>query len=80
MTDKPLSRTMNIYTPPGSKIRFSLAGNGYPDASQRAREVLVINEVYTVRNIQVGGWTSYVTLEEVPGSFNTVMFSNVDVE
>ncbi len=70
---------MNIYSAPGTKVRF-LNKNGYEYDLEHARKYLNTNRIYTVRNIDVGGWSSTVYLEEVPGEyFNTVCFKEVSL-
>lgn len=69
---------MNIYAKKGDKVMF-LNRNGYPNDPKHAVIVGVVegNE-YTVKSVEVGGWCSYVTLEEFPNEeFNTVMFADV---
>jgi hypothetical protein len=65
-------------TKPGNKVKFHGYG-GYPVERNAAFEVLEKNKIYTVRRFDVGPLqTSYVHLEEIEGSFNSVMFENVD--
>lgn len=72
----PLPRTMDIYTLVGSKVEYTMPENGY---ELGYREGLEVGKTYTVASIDVGGWTSRVVFEELPGKwFNTVMFSNVE--
>lgn len=59
--------------PPGTMVVFD-AGGGYDHQKQAAKEVLVLEQIYEVASIEVGGWTSYVTLVGVTGRFNTSLF------
>ncbi len=71
--------SMDIYARAGTKVRFTPGGSGYETQNKAAREVLELNAIYTVSHTEVGGWMSYVTLQEFPKqSFNTVLFENVD--
>lgn len=67
---------MNIYTAPGCKVKYTGKG-GYEFERNEADKILDRNKEYTVESVTVGGWTSYVYLEEVQGKFNTVMFENI---
>jgi len=70
-----LDSTMDIYSKPGTKIRFRNCG-GYPAEAELAAKVLNITDTYTVESIDVHSSISYVRLYEFPNeSFNTVMFS-----
>jgi hypothetical protein len=67
----------NIYAKPGTVVRF-LNENGYDRELDEARRVLKDIPILTVKHIDVGGWVSYVTFEEIEGEFNTVMFEEVE--
>lgn len=44
-------------------------------------ELLEIGKEYTMTDIDVGGWVSYVTLKEFPNkSFNSVLFEECDTD
>lgn len=64
---------------PGDKMRF-LNRNGYDAELALAREKFEIGRDYTVKHFQLGDWTSFITFEEVPGSFNSVMFDFAPAE
>ena len=67
---------MDIYSPAGTVVYF-LDENGYDSEREHAREHLVKGQVLTVSEIDVGGWSSSVEFEELPGKwFNTVMFAH----
>ena len=69
--------SMDIYSSIGTKVTF-LNRNGTDFDRVEAEKILKIGEVYTIANIDVRDYISYVTLEEVPGkTFNSVMFDNV---
>lgn len=70
---------MDIYSPPGTRVRFMNKGGYEIQPKQAIKEGLIEEEVYTVSYIDVGSWTSYVYLKEFPNkSFNTVMFDQVE--
>lgn len=67
---------MNIHSKPGTKVKF-IDKNGTKQDKKYASKILNIEDVYTVKSIEVHRWVSYVTLEEVPNhEFNTVMFED----
>lgn len=71
--------SMDIYARAGTKVRFAPGGNGYDAQNKAAREVLELNAVYTVAHTEVGGWMTYVTLQEFPTkSFNSVLFEGIN--
>ena len=68
---------MSLTSQPGSKVIFHGNG-GYVGEQVQAKIFLQIGKEYTVQTMDVGGFTSYVSLEEIPDkSFNTTMFSNI---
>lgn len=71
--------TIDITSKPGTRIRMRYPDNGHlTDQREVALHKLKVNSLYTVKNIRVGGWISYVELEELPGKwFNTVHFAPV---
>ena len=69
---------MSLTSQPGSKVMFNGNG-GYEGEQVQAKTFLQIGKEYTVQMIDVGGFISYVSLEEMPDKiFNTTMFSNVN--
>jgi len=66
---------MPLDAQPGTKAIYT--GHNGTDADQRyADKHLTAGENYTVRRIDVGGWSSKVELEERPGlAFNAVHFA-----
>ena len=68
--------TMNIYTQPGRKVTVTenTIRNGFDH--DPAKKLLVVGEIYTVKKIDVVGWSSKVYLEELDGGFDTVLFIN----
>ena len=56
---------------PGMRVVFSRPEAGYPKSHV---EGLVLNEIYTLKEVRVDRFISYVELEEVPGSFNSTHF------
>lgn len=65
--------TMDIYSRPGTEVVF-LGQNGWDADLREALHVLTVGATYTVKKIDVRSSTSYVTFEETPGYYNTVMF------
>jgi hypothetical protein len=43
-----------------------------------AMNSLVVGETYTVSYIDVGNWSSEVSFQEVEGTYNVVMFANIE--
>lgn len=73
----PEDNSMDILSPKGTKVIFS--GNGGWDHDiLNARKYLTIGVKYTVLDIRVDDWFSYVVLQEFPHlEFNTVMFDKI---
>lgn len=70
---------MNIYAPPGSKIKYSEFNNGYRYDKNIAEKHLIRGEIYTVLRTDVSNYHTSVYLVEVPNiGFNSVMFSDVN--
>ena len=65
--------SMSLNTEVGAFVIFTGVG-GYDGENEQARERLSVGELYEVLGMDVGAWSSTVTLRE--GSFNTVMFVN----
>ncbi len=76
LTDK--NKTMDIYSPAGTKIIFTYPDNGYPaDVNLVAEIGLVVGEEYTVEKTKIGGSRFLVQIKEFPRyMFNTVHFTN----
>lgn len=70
-----LGRMLPLSSIPGTKVVFAFGLNGWPHDNKRARELLELGAVYTVKRIEVGDSTSNVYLDEIPGSFNSVLFA-----
>jgi hypothetical protein len=69
--------SMDIYTEPGKKVMF-LGQNGMDWELLKAMNSLVVGETYTVSYIDVGNWSSEVSFQEVEGTYNVVMFANIE--
>jgi hypothetical protein len=70
--------TMAIDTKPGTKVKFAYDDNGSENDRRDAFIFLELGYRYTVKEIKVGGWVSYVEFVENPGrTFNTVMFAPI---
>jgi len=68
---------METNTPEGTKIQFTALG-GWDWEQENAKKKLVLNGIYTVENIRIRSWYSYVTLKEVKDEiFNTMLFTKV---
>lgn len=68
---------MDLETKPAERVRF-IGHGGYEWQQQEARKHLKVGETYTVESMDVGDWSSSVSLAEYPGKqFNSVMFENV---
>lgn len=57
----------------GVKVRFTGQG-GWPGENAEANKRLDIDEVYTVRHVDVYDCYTHVYLDGYEGSFNSVMF------
>ncbi|MEK5036205.1 hypothetical protein MKY96_32670 [Paenibacillus sp. FSL R7-0302] len=70
---------MDLKTPIGSKVVYAFPDNGLVTESARMELMgLIEGEAYTVADVLVHGWSSYVYLEEFPfESFNSVNFANL---
>ena len=75
------SKTMCIYSPPGTLIKFT-CGGGYKHERKRARKILILDEIYMVNKIEVYDFHSTVTLEGMGADtcFNTSLFENLEQE
>lgn len=64
----------------GDKVVFAYPDNGFPlDVDRAKNNGLIKDQVYTVHDIKIYPWTSYLYLEEVPGiSFNSIQFGYHD--
>jgi hypothetical protein len=58
----------------GDKMTF-LGKNGYEFQLTEAMKAFTIGTAYTVKKCEVDSWSHSVEFEEVPGSWNGVMFS-----
>lgn len=64
----------------GEKVYY-LAANGHDHQREAADKILTKGQELTVRNCNIGGWTSSYEFEEFPGQwFNTVMFTGPKLE
>lgn len=68
---------MNINAKSGTKIRFTGEG-GHESENAEARAQLEIGGLYTLNYTRIGSWSTDVYLDEVEGSFNSVMFEDVE--
>jgi hypothetical protein len=65
---------MDIYSPSGTVVYF-LDENGYDGDLEYARQYMQKYQIFTVKQIDIGGWCTEVEFEEIPGKwFNSVMF------
>jgi hypothetical protein len=60
----------------GSKIKFIGASDDQVKwgSNDDPRDVLKINEIYTIKEVEVHSWHTKIYLEEAPGKFNSVHF------
>ena len=66
---------MDIYSKLGTKVRFENPDAGYEPDRDLAKKHLSFGGTYTVKHIDIKGFSSRVTLDEFPGiRFNTVLF------
>ena len=71
-------RMMDIYSKPGTLVRFAFPNHGYPHDQQTAMEHLVVGNVYHIHHTDVFSSYTNVYLVEVPEvSFNSVLFTEV---
>lgn len=71
--------TMDIYSEIGSKVIFAFPENGLQGDIDIAKKYLVLNNEYTIEEINVGSWSTDVCLKEIPGvSFNSCLFTNYE--
>lgn len=69
---------MQLTSEPGDKVVFANPTAGYEGDQVLAKKYLRENEEYTLSNIDVQNWITFVTFAEVPGvEFNSVLFENV---
>lgn len=70
---------MCIQTAAGSRVVF-MARNGYEGERAQALRILTVGAVYEVTSMDVGNFSSSVTLKGIPGYFNASMFKNTSAE
>jgi hypothetical protein len=69
----------NLYVMPGAKVKYYYNNNGSPIEIENSKRYLIFNKVYTIKDIVVRDWSSYIVLEGIPDMmFNTVQFENED--
>lgn len=69
---------MDIYSKPGTPVKFVNPTFGYEYHQETARKHLKVGNIYTVKETVVDSWHTDVYLEEVPGvPFNSVLFDNI---
>lgn len=61
----------------GEKMKFTAKG-GYEIEQNHAKEHFVLDELYTVRLVEIGMSNHKVFFEEVPGGWNGCLFSLCD--
>lgn len=60
----------------GEKVRF-MNKNGYDSEREKALKDIGLERIVTIVNCDIGSSSSTYTFEEVPGSWNTVMFDKM---
>ena len=74
-----MKETMDIYSKPGTKVRFAYPDAGYPHHQADARKHLEEGYGYTVERTEVESCHTDVYLQEIPSvAFNSVMFAPVE--
>lgn len=68
--------SMSIRTRPGDRVVFANTKSGYQHDIEAAARYLVHNQSYIVESIRVSRSSTAVTLKDVPGSWNSVLFNN----
>lgn len=69
---------MDVYSKPGSKVRFANPDSGRDYDIKLAKKELKVGQIYTIDYTDVGSWHTDVYLVEKPGiPFNSVHFANV---
>ena len=66
----------SVFYVKGTRVRF-MNKNGYDMERERAFKEIGEGRIVTVKTCSVGSSSSKYTFEEVPGSWNTVMFEKV---
>jgi hypothetical protein len=61
----------------GGQMKF-LNCNGYDFQLSEAQNIFNVDDMYTVENMNVGGWSSTIKFVGIKGWYNSVMFDNVD--
>jgi len=80
MTEEEIKKfsSMDIYSPPGSKVVYKGPVGGYPGDKVRAERHLKAGQIYTIKHLDVHSYSTDVYLEEVTEqAFNSVLFDNV---
>jgi hypothetical protein len=73
-----MRKSMDIYTPAGSKVRYRYIA-GYKEDIIKGRQHLELGEIYTIHKTFITEDHTYVFLEEVPKVvFNSVQFENAN--
>jgi hypothetical protein len=76
-----LHECMEIYSKPGTKVRFTAKNPEGYNISKESAKLLKLDKVYTVDHTDVSGWFTDVYLKEFPDKiFNSVWFEKVYVE
>lgn len=71
MSDNTCGPTTHV----GQRVVFAFPKNGYEHDVQTAAKYLTPDATYTVSSVRVEGWSTDLTLEEVPHvRFNSVQF------
>jgi hypothetical protein len=67
----------DIYSKPGTKIRFMAeGGNDYQIAE--AKKILTVGEIYTLKSVRIESYSTTFVLEEFPdNAFNSSLFFGV---
>ena len=74
----PLLDRMDIYSRPGTKVIFDNPTAGYKHDQEYCRKHLIVGRVYTIHYTEVHSSSTDVYLVGFPGSFNSVMFGELN--
>jgi hypothetical protein len=74
--------SITLFANPGDTIRHTGNDAGSDSDRKHAAEFLVIDQVYTIKRVQVGGFWSRVWVEGVDQhmGFNTLLFDEVEID
>lgn len=67
---------IHMHSERGCRVKVKSVTNGWNSDIEKAQKYFNVGDVYTVENVEIGGFISYLTLKEFPNiKFNTVNFA-----